>query len=186
MTCSVAGCGGQGDGGDMDGGEELRPWRGKGYGTRTEEREEGNGAEAHGGLGGLDGELGDALETAGQRWGSTAVGGEDGVGDGSTGRSGLCGSAESFRARGRNSCACRRGEGEAVATATVDGGDELRSAARERESRGGGKERERVRGYRGAWRLPGHPDEEGRGQAGREAGGVARRRARASGTRLAD
>lgn len=25
--CSVAGCGGQGDGGDMDGGEELRPWR---------------------------------------------------------------------------------------------------------------------------------------------------------------
>ena len=46
--------------------------------------------------------------------------------------------------------------------------------------------RERVRGYGGAWRLPGHPDEEGRGQAGREAGGVARWRARVLGTRLAD
>ena len=75
-----------------------------------------------------------------------------------------------------------------MATATVDGGDELRSAARERESRGGRegtRESERVQGG-GAWRLPGHPDEEGRGQAGREAGGVARRRARALGTCLAD
>ena len=65
MTRSVAGCGGQGDGGDMDGGEELRPWRGKGYGTRTEEREEGNGAEAHCGLDGVDGGLGEGLESAG-------------------------------------------------------------------------------------------------------------------------
>ena len=60
-----------------------------------------------------------------------------------------------------------------------------RLRARERAEEGG-KERERVRGYGGAWRLPGHPNEEGRGQAGREAGGVARWRARASGTCLAD
>ena len=36
-----------------------------GYGTRTEERGEGDGAEAHSGLDGLVGELGDALKTAG-------------------------------------------------------------------------------------------------------------------------
>ena len=35
-----------------------------------------------------------------------------------------------------------------------------------------------------AWRRPGHPDEEGRGQAGREGGGVARWRACAPGTQL--
>ena len=34
-----------------------------------------------------------------------------------------------------------------------------------------------MRGTGGAWRRPGHPDEEGRGQAGREAGGVAPMRA---------
>ena len=84
-----------------------------------------------------------------------------------------------------------------MATATVDGGDELRSAERERESRGGRggmRERERAggeeegegeceRGWGGCVASPGHPDEEGRGQAGREGGGVARRSARASGTR---
>ena len=97
---------------------------GKGsYGARTEERREGNGAEAHSGLDGLDGKLGDALEMAGRRWGSTAAGGEDGDGDGSTGRSGLRGSAESFRARRRSSCACRRDEGETVAAAMASGGD---------------------------------------------------------------
>ena len=94
-----------------------------GYGVRTEEWGEGNGAEAHSGLDGLVGELGDALKTAGRRRRSPATGGEDGDGDGSTGRPGLRGSAESFGARRRSSCACRRGEGEAVATATVAGGD---------------------------------------------------------------
>ena len=57
-----------------------------------------------------------------------------------------------------------------------------------RERAGGEEEGEGEceRGRGGCVASPGHPDEEGRGQAGREAGGVARRRARASGTRLAD
>ena len=65
----------------------------------------------------------------------------------------------------------------------MSGGDELRSVVLGRERADEGETRESGRGSRAAWRLPGHPDEEGRGQAGREAGGVARRRARASGTR---
>ena len=55
-------------------------WKG-GYGARTEEWGEGNGAEAHSGLDGLVGELGDALKTAGRRRRSPATGDEDG-GDG--------------------------------------------------------------------------------------------------------
>ena len=80
------------------------------------------------------------LESAGRRWGSTAAGGEDGDGDGSTGRSGLRGSAESFRARRRSSCACRRGEGEAVVAAMASGSDDsVWWCSRERER--GGDER---------------------------------------------
>ena len=54
-----------------------------------------------------------------------------------------------------------------------------------RERAGGEEEGEGEceRGRGGCVASPGHPDEEGRGQAGREAGGVARRSARASGTR---
>ena len=54
-----------------------------------------------------------------------------------------------------------------------------------RERAGGEEEGEGEceRGRGGCVASPGHPDEEGRGQAGREGGGVARRSARASGTR---
>ena len=94
----------------------------------TEHREAGEeggtDAGAHSGSAGVVGELGEGLESAGRRWGSTAAEGEDGDGDGSTERSGLRGSAESFRARRRSSCACRRDEGETVAAAMASGGDD--------------------------------------------------------------
>ena len=73
--------------------------------------------------------------------------------------------------------------GEAVAAAMANGGDR-RVRTRERESEGEErKNRGRVRGYGGAWRRPGVPGRRGGRQASREAGGVARWRARASGTR---
>ena len=55
-----------------------------------------------------------------------------------------------------------------------------------RERAGGEEEGEGEckRGRGSCVASPGHPDKEGRGQAGREAGGVARRSARASGTQL--
>ena len=49
-----------------------------GYGTRTEEWGEENGAEAHSGLDGLVGELWDALKTVGRRKRSPSTGDEDG------------------------------------------------------------------------------------------------------------
>ena len=94
------------------------------YGTRMEEQEEGNGAKAHCGLDGLDGELADALKTVGRRRRSPVVGDEDGDGDGSTGRSGLRGSAESFIARRRSSQTRREVEGEAVAAAAMSYSDD--------------------------------------------------------------
>ena len=56
----------------------------EGYGVRAAKRREGNGGGAHRGCSGRRSGLGDALETAGRRWGSTAAGDEedDGVGDG--------------------------------------------------------------------------------------------------------
>ena len=67
VTRVVAGCSGLSDGGDMDGGEELRPWWGSGLQRGNGETERGNGAGAHGGLDGVVRELGDAVETVGQR-----------------------------------------------------------------------------------------------------------------------
>ena len=60
------------------------------------------------------------------------------------------------------------------------------AAVRCARERAGGEdegEGECERGRGSCVASPGHPDEEGRGQAGREGGGVARRSARASGTR---
>ena len=94
-----------------------------GYRARGGRRGGGTDAGAHIGSAGVVGELGEGLESAGRRWGSTAAGGEDADGDGSTGRSGLGGSAESFGARRQSSCACRRDEGETVAAAMASGGD---------------------------------------------------------------
>ena len=111
-----------------------------GYGARTEEWGEGNGAEAHSGLDGLVGELGDALKTAGRRRRSPATGGEDGDGDGSMGRSGLRGLTRRTRTTARSSCACQRGEGEAVATATASGGDSAFGRSRVGERPGEGEE----------------------------------------------
>ena len=56
----------------------------EGYGVRAAKRREGNGGGAHRGCSGRRSGLGDALETAGRRWGSTAAGDEedDGVSDG--------------------------------------------------------------------------------------------------------
>ena len=67
---------------------------GKGYGARTEEREEGNGAEAHCRLDGVDGRLGEGLESAGQRRRSPATGDEDGVDGGAPGPPGARGLTE--------------------------------------------------------------------------------------------
>ena len=85
--------------------------------------EEGFESVAHGEAGEQISSSGEALQVTSGRWRSATAGDEDGDGNGSTGRSGLRGSAEGFRARRRSSWACRRGEGVAVATATVAGGD---------------------------------------------------------------
>ena len=63
---------------------EVQPWWRKGYDVRVTKRRGGNGGGAHRGCSGRRSGLGDALETAGRRWGSTAAGDEegDGVGDG--------------------------------------------------------------------------------------------------------
>ena len=110
------------------------------YGEAGEEGEPTR--ESSQGTGRDDGELGGGADGGERRRRSTAAGGDEGDGDGSTGRSGLCGSAESFRARRRSSCACRRGEGEAVATATACGGD---GSVRARWGNGEGENRGRVR-----------------------------------------
>ena len=86
---------------------------GRGYSAGTEKRREGNGAGAHGGLDGVVGELGDALETVGPRRRSPAAGDEDDGDGGAPGRSGLRGSAEGFSARRRSSGTRRRCEGMA-------------------------------------------------------------------------
>ena len=86
---------------------------GRGYSAGTEKRREGNGAGAHGGLDGVVGELGDALETVGPRRRSPAAGVEDDGDGGAPGRSGLRGSAEGFSARRRSSGTRRRCEGMA-------------------------------------------------------------------------
>ena len=138
---------------------------------------------AHGGVAEQASGLGEALKTANRSRRSAASEEEDDGDGGSTGRPASCGLTESFRARGRSSCACRGGEGRPVAAAMANGGDR-RVRTRERESEGEErKNRGRVRGYGGAWRRPGVPGRRGGRQAGREAGGVARRSARASGTR---
>ena len=119
---------------------------GRGYSAGTEKRREGNGAGAHGGLDGVVGELGDALETVGPRRRSPAAGVEDDGDGGAPGRSGLRGSAEGFSARRRSSGTRRRCEGMA-------GSAGQRTAAtgafgrrgRERERAGERRRREGVR-----------------------------------------
>ena len=115
-----ASCGGPCHDGDMVGGEVLAGTSASTATARIRARER---RGAHGGSAGVLSGSGEALESTERRWGSTAAGGEEGDGDGSTGRSGLRGSAESFRARRRSSCACRRDEGETVAAAMASGGD---------------------------------------------------------------
>ena len=179
MGCSVASCGGQGDGGDMNGGRKLRPWWGGGYGERAAKWREGNGGGAHRGPPGLLVVAGDALETANRSRRSAASEEEDDGDGGSTGRPASCGLTESFRARGRSSCASREGEGRPVAAAMANGGDGC-VRTRERESEGEErKNRGRVREYGG-----GVASFQGiqtrRGEAGRQAswwrGTVARAR----------
>ena len=95
----------------------------EGYGVRAAKRREGNGGGAHRGLDGIDGELGDALETAGRRWGSTAAGGEEGDGDGSMGHPTRHGLTERWWTTWRSYRTRREGEGEVVAAAMACGGD---------------------------------------------------------------
>ena len=71
-----------------------------------------------------------------------------------------------------------------MAAATASGGGDGARCARERAGGEEEGEGECERGRGGCVASLGHPDEEGRGQAGREAGGVARGSARASGTQL--
>ena len=156
----------------------------EGYSMRAAKRREGNGGGAHRGCSGRRSGLGDALETANRRrWWSEPEEEDDGDG-GSTGRPASCGLTESFRARGRSSCASREGEGRPVAAAMANGGDGC-VRTRERESEGEErKNRGRVREYGGggAWRRSRASRRGGERQAGRRAGGVARWRARAPGT----
>ena len=86
MTRSVAGCDGQGDGGNMNGGEELRPSMGMELRSAKTRGEEGFGRGAHGEAFGDLSALGDGLETTACRWRSPAADDEDDGGDGSTGR----------------------------------------------------------------------------------------------------
>ena len=99
-------------------------WGGRGsYGARTEERREGNGAEAHSGLGGLDGKLGDALETAGRRRRYPVAGEEDDVDGGALGPPEARGLTERWLATWRSLQTWRESEGEAVATTAMSCGD---------------------------------------------------------------
>ena len=96
---------------------------------------EGKWTGAHGEFEEKVGVLGEAVETANQRrrWSEPEV--EDDGDGGSTGRPASCGLTESFRARGRSSCASREGEGRPVAAAMANGGDGC-VRTRERESEG--------------------------------------------------
>ena len=86
-------------------GEEGGPTRGGSQGTGRD-----------------DGELGGGADGGEWRRRSTAAGGDEGDGDGSTGRSGLRGLTGRTRMTTRSSYACRRGEGEAVAMVVLVGG----------------------------------------------------------------
>ena len=106
---------------------------------------------------------GDALETANRSRRSAASEEEDDGDGGSTGRPASCGLTESFRARGRSSCACRGGEGRPVAAAMANGGDGC-VRTRERESEGKGEKHGREGGEaRGSGR---HREEAPRRRAG--------------------
>ena len=117
---------------------------------------------------------GEALESTERRWGSTAAGGEEGDGDGSTGRSGLRGSAESFRARRRSSCACRRDEGGDGGCGNGEWRRRQRSGAvRESKGEGEGKSEEADRVGTAPATSPSASRWQGRGQAGWWRGGTA-------------
>ena len=75
-------------------GDDYGHQRGSAYGMQARKQRGGRGAAAHSGLGGLDGELGDALRSTVQRWGSTASGDEDDGDGGAPGLPALRGSTE--------------------------------------------------------------------------------------------
>ena len=153
-----------------------------GYRARGGRRGGETDAGAHSGSAGVVGELGEGLESAGRRWGSTAAGGEDGDGDGSTGRSGLHGSAESFGARRRSSCACRRDEGGDGGCGNGEWRRRQRSGAvRESKGESEGKNEEVDRTGTAPTTSLSASRWQGRGQAGWWRGG-----ARALATRLSD
>ena len=139
---------------------------------RAAKRREGNGGGAHRGCSGRRSGLGDALETAGRRWGSTAAGGEEGDGDGSTGRPARHGLTERWWTTWRSYRTRREGEGEVVAAAMACGGDGAfgRSRGRETRGRGGMRERERGAGRRVASFQGVRGDEEDEAGGGRTRG----------------
>ena len=78
--------------------------------------------ESSQGTGRDDDELGGGADGGERRRRSTAAGGDEGDGD-VPGRPAPCGLTGETRKLWRSFCACRRGEGEAVATATACGSD---------------------------------------------------------------